>query len=201
MHLELLVEESSAEAALHALIPKIAPGVTFAVRVFKGKPDLLRKLSDRLRGYAEWLPQDFGIVVLTDEDRRDCRKLKGQLEEAAWAAGMGTKSRSRSNRFQVLNRIAVEELEAWFFGDPDAVRAAYPRVPDGFEHKAAYRNPDGIAGGTAEALERLLQRAGYYRGGLQKIDTARAISRHMDPERNTSHSFCVFRDGLRAMLA
>jgi hypothetical protein len=27
-----------------------------------------------------------------------------------------------------LNRIAVEELEAWFFGDIEALRAVYPKL-------------------------------------------------------------------------
>jgi hypothetical protein len=97
---------------------------------------------------------------------------------------------------QVVNRIAVEELEAWFFGDTGALRAAFPHVPPTLGQKAPYRNPDEIKGGTWEALERELQRSGYFRGGLPKIEAARTIARYMEPERNGSRSFCHFRNAL-----
>jgi len=35
---------------------------------------------------------------------------------------------SGSSNFQVLNRLAVEELESWFLGDVEALHAAYPHV-------------------------------------------------------------------------
>ena len=101
-----------------------------------------------------------------------------------------------SSNFQVLNRLAIEELEAWFFGDIEALNAAYPRISLNLGNKAKYRDPDSIAGGTWEALERELKRVGYYSGGLSKISAAREISLHMVPERNRSHSFQVFRRGL-----
>ena len=55
---------------------------------------------------------------------------------------------SRIIRFQVLNRIAVEELEAWFFGDVQAIHQAYERVSSSLIVKSAYRDPDAIKGGT-----------------------------------------------------
>jgi len=107
---------------------------------------------------------------------------------------MTTKSRPGANgRFKVVNRIAVEELEAWFFGDVDAVRAAYPKVSLTLSAKAAYRNPDAIRGGTREALEHVLRQSGYHKQGLPKIENARTIARHMDPDRNRSRSFRCFR--------
>ncbi len=44
--------------------------------------------------------------------------------------------------------------------------------------RSRYRNPNAIVGGTWEALEHELQRAGYAPGGLAKVATARAISAH-----------------------
>ena len=81
-----------------------------------------------------------------------------------------------------------------------ALHAAYPRVNENIQRKAKYRVPDDIREGTKEALHRVLQRAGYYSRGVPQIATARAISQHMDPERNHSHSFQVFRDGLRELI-
>jgi hypothetical protein len=88
----------------------------------------LANLEKRLKGYAAWIPADWRIVVLVDEDREDCRRLKSKLEAAAAAAGLLTKTKARKTPFVVLNRIAVEELEAWFLGDVEALRTAYPGV-------------------------------------------------------------------------
>ena len=202
-HIEFLVEEPSAEAALSNLLPKIlGEHATFSIHVHGGKSDLLGKLPGRLRGYKAWLPENYRIVILIDEDRADCKGLKVQLEQAACDAGLITKSTAGGKaNFQILNRVAVEELEAWFFGDAEALAQAYPGVPARLDRKARFRNPDTIAGGTWEALERLLQRAGYYHAGLAKIAAARTISAHMDPNRNRSRSFQAFRSGLMAVIA
>ncbi len=94
----------------------------------------------------------------------------------------------------MVSRIAVEELEAWFFGDIQAVAKAFPGVPTTLGATKRYRNPDRISGGTWEALNRELAKAGHVPGG--KITTARAISAHMDPGRNRSASFRAFQQAL-----
>jgi hypothetical protein len=203
MFIDFLIEEESAESALQHLIPAIL-GTDVAYRAirFQGKPDLLKKLPDRLKGYSNWIPDDYRIVVLVDEDRQDCRMLKQELETVATRAGLITKSTAREGSvFQVLNRIAVEELEAWFFGDVDALRTAYPRVSPNLHKNHRYRDPDAISGGTWEALERVLQQNGYFQGGLPKIQAADEIAQHMVPERNTSRSFQIFHAGLLAIQA
>jgi len=201
MHIEFLVEEPSAESALENLIPKmVGPAVSFKIRPFQGKPNLLANLPARLKGYSQWLPEDWRIVVLIDADNEDCRVLKDSLEHMAADVGLITKTAAGGMRFQVLNRLAIEELEAWFIGDEDAMRAAYPRVEKNIAQKEKYRNPDAIAGGTWETLERLLQKGGYFRGGLGKVTAAREISQHMAPEKNRSRSFQIFRDGLLTMV-
>jgi hypothetical protein len=201
MHIEFLVEELSAKAALERLIPRIAAAVSFSVHVHRNKQDLLKKVPDRLRGYKHWIPSDWRIVVLVDADDDDCHVLKQSLENTARAEGFSTRTqRAQDATFTVLNRIAIEELEAWFFGDLEAVRAAFPRVPQDTEHKKSYRYPDAVKGGTWEALEKLLRKHGYYPEGYAKIDAATRISEHMDPERNRSHSFCCFRDGIKELV-
>ncbi len=121
MHIEFLLEEPSSEAFLKGMLEKLLlPNTTMNTIVFQGKPDLLANLRARLKAYQKWIPEDYRIVVLIDEDRADCRALKAKLEDAARGAGLPTKSRPKRGKFVVLNRIAVEELEAWFFGDPQA---------------------------------------------------------------------------------
>ena len=200
MHIELFLEEPSAEALLQGLLPKLVPvGTTWNPIVFQGKPDLLSNLERRLKGYKSWMPEDWKIVVLIDEDRANCRKLKARMEAASAAAGFLTKTAVTGGKFVVLNRIAVEELEAWFFGDAVALAAAFPGVSPTLGAKAHYRNPDAITGGTWEALERVLQRAGYYGGGSPKIEVAREMATHMEVGRNTSPSFQTFVRGISAL--
>ena len=178
MHLEILLEEPSMEAVLRSLLPRLVPDdVTWNTVVFRGKRDLLKKLPARLRGYRGWIQADHKIIVLIDEDRQDCHELKAKLERAAAGAGLSTKSSPRGDgRFDVVNRIVIEELEAWFFGDVPALVAAYPRVPRTLASRATYRDPDQIRGGTWEALERVLKRAGYFNAGYAKIDASRRIA-------------------------
>ena len=203
MHFEFLVEELSSEAARVNLIPHILEAAhTFTIHSFQGKTDLLSNLPARLRAYRSWIPEDWRIVVLIDEDREDCKALKGRLEKAAKEAGLATRTSTKGRSpFNVLNRLAIEELEAWFFGDIEAVKAAYPRIPATLGKKSTYRDPDSIAGGTWEALEREMRKVGYYPTGMPKIEVSRRISRHMQVNRNRSHSFQVFVNGLRACAA
>jgi hypothetical protein len=197
-HVEVLVEEPSAEAALRILLPRILGDCTFEVYPHHGKDELRKRLPERLRGYAAWLPDDWCIVVVVDRDDDDCLQLKRELEECALAAGLATRALG-GGRIQVVNRIAVEELEAWFFGDWEAVREAYPRLSPSIAQQAKFRLPDAISGGTWEALERVLQRAGYFSTGLRKIELARSVAAYMVPERNSSPSFQSLRDVLVAM--
>ena len=190
------------ETFLETLFPRILPPCsTYTIHVFRGKHDLLTKLRNRLRGYANWMPEDYRVVVVIDCDSDDCRKLKEELESAAANSGLVTRSQSGSGTWQVVNRIAVEELEAWYFGDWEAVCAAYPRVSPNILSRARYRNPDAIRGGTWEAFERIMKEHGYFRGGLRKTQAAGAISERMDPPRNRSGSFRVFYDAIMEATA
>ena len=201
MHIEFLLEESSAGIVLNEIVPKIIErDFTFELRDFGGKYNLLQKLPDRLKGYNNLLKaqKDLRVVILIDEDRQDCHTLKQRLEEIAKNAGLLTSS--TSDNFQVLNRIAVEELEAWFFGDINALRKAYPKISPNLDKHRGFRNPDEIRGGTYEALERVLSAAGYYpKGFMPKTEVAREIAPNMNPDINTSKSFQVFRDGLKLL--
>lgn len=189
----VFVEEYSMEVTLEQLLPKLLGEVEFQIIRFQCKDDLLKKTPERLRGYASWLPMNWRILVLVDRDDDECIVLKTELENITAAAGLLSKTAVRQGQhFQVVNRIAIEELEAWFFGDWAAVQAAFPRVPATIPKKAGYRDPDAIAGGTWEALERVLKRAGYFRTGLRKLELARSVVGHMDIESNHSRSFQAF---------
>lgn len=200
MHIEMLLEEPSAEAFLNGFLPRILPeATTWRLIPFQGKLDLLSKLENRLKGYAAWIPEDYRIVVLVDQDREDCKLLKEKMETAANAANLVTKSNARAGTFTVLNRIAIEELEAWFLGDIEGLRSAYSSVPASLGSRGKFRNPDMVPGGTWEALERVLQRAGHFKGGLRKIELARTMATHLNSDRNQSQSFQFFLKGIESL--
>jgi hypothetical protein len=199
MYIDFFVEEYSAEAALRILLPNMLPSDwAWNIHCFRGKPNLLRKLPSRLNSYAKWVPENHRFVILVDRDRDDCCQLKSILEQMAINVGLRTKTSCAGGSFQVLNRIVIEELEAWFFGDIEAICAAYPGVPRSLAEQERFRNPDDIQGGTAEALEQVLQAAGHHLGGLEKARAAREIAEHMEPKRNRSASFQAFYQGLLA---
>lgn len=185
-----LVEEQSMEFFLRAWLSRILPGgCGFEIHAYRGKSDLLGKLESRLRGYAAWLPPDASIIVIVDRDDDDCVALKRKIEAAVSRTGLLTRSMNKGGRWQVATRIAIEELEAWYFGDWDAVKAAYPRVSTTIPDKAQYRDPDAIAGGTWEAFARVMNKSGYFKQGLLKLEAAQTIGKHLDAHRSRSSSF------------
>lgn len=202
MHVELLLEEPSAKAALDILLPGLLPeGSTFECLPHRGKTDLLARLPGRLRTYARRLPNEphLRIVILMDADT-NCRACKQTLERLVAAAGLLTKTSVAAGQpFRVLTRLAVTELEAWFLGDPAAVQAAYPRVhPNHFKGLPA--DPDTIPD-CWETLHRVLQKANLFPAGKAKIAWAAAIAPHLNPARSSSASFRHFCRGLAELAA
>jgi hypothetical protein len=193
IHVEILVEEHSAEAAFKTLVPKIVgQDVSFAIRRFQGKQDLLKRLPGVLRGFAVRISWEaLRVVVLIDRDAQDCRELKRQLVGLSQEAELPSEF--------VLHRVVIDELESWFLGDVPAMRTAYELLPKDLGKQARYRDPDAT-GKASRALEDLLRSQGYHRNGLAKTVVAEAVAPHMDIENNRSKSFQVFRDGLRRLV-
>jgi len=201
MRLEVIVEEPSMEEALRHLLPRILQGrARWKAVNMRNKGRLLKELPKRLRAYRKRMEsgENLKIIVLVDRDNDDCHELKQRLETIAREAGLTTKAAANGQGgFQVVTRIAIEELEAWFMGDEKALKAAFGSLT-----KAAFpnsfKNPDN--GGTWERLHRFLKRNGIYRNSFPKSDAARRIAPHMEPDRNRSHSFQAFRLGVEACL-
>lgn len=199
--LEILVEEESADALLRPFTGRWIghDGLRVAVRRFRGKPDLLGKLDQRLAGYADLRHggDDVRVAVLVDCDDDECRALKRRLEDSARSAGLITRC-SAAGRFHAITRIAVRELENWYFGDWHAAQKAFPKLsanPPG-----TYRgNPDVAGGKTSEAFARALRNAGIRNSS--KPDWARRIGPHMKPDANRSPSLRAFVDGVRELMA
>lgn len=198
--IHFLVEEPSAEAALRNLLPRLlANRARFIIINLGSKQALLKKLVPRLRAYADLIQagEDLRVVVLVDRDNDNCAQLKDRLEQAASDGGLVTKRSAKAGKpFHIVTRIAVEELESWFLGDPDALRATFPRLPSINTKTAPFRNPEN--GGSWEALHRFLRKHGYYPGTYQKIDAARRIAANLSPDANRTPSFGAFCRGIEA---
>lgn len=195
VHIEILVEEFSMELFLRKFLPRVLTSdTTFSIHAFRSKNDLLRQLPKRLAGYARWIPENWYIVVVVDRDDDDCHDLKLRIEDSTTLCGLIVKPHRGEGRFALAVRVAIEELEAWYFGDWQAVMDAFPNVSASVVRKAGFRDPDAIAGGTWEAFERVLKKFGYYRNGLLKIEVASFIGDLIMPSRSTSQSFLAFKD-------
>lgn len=201
------VEEPSMKVALCKIIGKLELDKYFDVAIIEhqGKPRLLKDLPNRLLGYKYRLKyEDIYILVLVDRDQDDCRCLKNQLDNFAHDQGLRTKNAVPSEeKFRIVNRIVVVELESWFLGDEQAVRYAYPKVPQRFSQRKKYRDPDSIKGSAWQALLKILQEGGYYTASksLPKIDVARNISAFMKLDANSSRSFNVFLNNASAFVS
>ena len=116
------------------------------------------------------------------------------------SSGLLARTRAEEVLWRVVNRVVVQELEAWYFGDWEAVRSMYPKVNANIPRKTGFRDPDATPD-TWEAFERILRRAGYFKTGLRKIEAARDIAPRIELEQNRSGSFQQFRRAIMEALS
>ncbi len=202
MQLDLLVEEPSMKVALGYLLPKLVQNrARYNILDLRSKSNLLKVLPQRLAAYRQRIQrgEHLRVMVLVDCDRDPCESLKSKLEALARQAGLATKSSpDAQGRFWVVTRIASEELESWFLGDPIALRQAFGSLPKIDPKKKPFCNPD--PSGTWETLHRFLKQHGIYPSHYPKIEAAHRIAPHLDVARNRSPSFQQFAAGLEAVL-
>lgn len=117
---------------LDALLPRIFPGLPFLCVPHEGKQDLDRSIPRKLKA---WREPGVRFIVVRDNDGQDCVALKRRLVTLCRDAG----------REDTLVRIACQELEAWYLGEPRALAAA--SGDDGLrtiDTKARFRDPDSV---------------------------------------------------------
>jgi hypothetical protein len=166
---------------LEVLLPKILPENMKKPLVIphRGKSDLAASISTKLRAWN--IPGDR-FVIVHDQDSNDCKQLKEELLTLC-----------ANKQDDVLVRIACRELEAWYFGDLQAVSRAYGKDFTKLAGKRKYRAPDKM-GNPKEEIRKLLP-------AHQQISGARLIAQHMRVEQNTSPSFNTFVSGVRRIAA
>ncbi len=171
--LVFFLEEESAKVMLERIFPRMIPPES-QVRprfiVFEGKQDLEKQLPNKLRGY---LNPRARFIVIRDQDKADCRKVKKALAALCAKAG----------RHQAIVRIACRELEAFYLGDLRAVESGLGIAGiAGKQNWAKYRDPDRLVCPSGE-LQKLTGNR------YQKVAGSRAISPHLDLTAPRSRSF------------
>ena len=178
MKLVFFLEEESMKELLDGILPKILPdNITFKTIPHEGKYDLEKSFPRKLRF---WNEPNTSFIIVHDQDSDDCIALKKKLKDLC--AGI-------DKHFFI--RIPCHELEAWYLGDLDAVERAYNKNLSSLKNKRKYKNPDNIDHPKFE-----LQR---YLPNMSQIYGAQRISKYMNIDKNTSHSFRVFVQGVLAL--
>ena len=213
MHIEILVEDASGEKLLEALLPKLLGDQgsphTWRVHSYKGigripknlKPGtdankriLLDRLPSALRGYGK-TPGIDAVVVVLDSDRRNCADFLAELQ--ALAAGCNPAPNT-------MFRLAIEEVEAWYLGDQQALRAAYPRVRadvlDRYVQDSVCDTWELLADAIYPGGSAAIKKAGWPLPGRIKCEWAEKIGPLLEPDSNVSPSLGKLRDGLRRLV-
>jgi len=173
-----LLEEFSMKVLLDGLLPRLFPTLPFICVHHEGKQDLARSIPRKLRA---WREPGVRFCVIRDNDGADCRALKQELAALCEQGG----------RNDALVRIVCQELEAWYFGAPDALAEGFGREDlRRVANTARFREPDAIAQ-PARALTRLVPE-------FQKVAGARRLARTL-PRENGSRSFQVLLEGIQRL--
>lgn len=160
-------------------------GDWFDVKIHQGKEDLRKALRTVVPTLSK-IP-DVRIMVLHDQDEKDCKHLKQDLADALVRCDCPLKI-----------RIVCKELEAWFLGDLAAIEKAYPRFDaHSVKEKAKFRNVDEISRPSQVLLSIVPELSGLK--SLPKIRNARAIAPHMLQSYNRSTSFAHFIRGIQVL--
>ncbi|MFZ5462453.1 MAG: hypothetical protein ACOZB1_02750 [Pseudomonadota bacterium] len=213
MHIEVLVEDASGAKLLEALLPKLigeqGDPHTWRIHAYKGvgrlpknlnknadaaKRILLDQLPRLLRGYGQTPGVDAVLVVL-DNDRHDCTKFLAELKTLLGTCNPAPKT---------LFRLAIEEMEAWYLGDRQALLAAYPRAKTDVLRRYQQDSICGTWEILADAIypggSAAIKQTGWPLPGQVKAEWAEKMGPLLDPDRNQSPSFIKLRDGLRRLV-
>ena len=200
MMFHVLVEGSSDEPTVKEILIRrfgLVHGSQFQIHPHGGKgklPDdpnaapsptdrtLLAVLPATLRGYAV-KGNSVCVIVLVDQDDDDCVQLLRDLNT------MLTSLNKRPAN--VLFRLAMEEIEAWFLADRKAVAAAYAKASFKGVPKTGIDLLDDPSDVLAQCLGDPLPCTGQ-----MKAVWAEKISPHLDLKKPKSPSLAKFIEGV-----
>jgi hypothetical protein len=166
---------------LDGLLPRLMPDGAFICIPHEGKQDLEKSISRKLRA---WHEPGVRFVVVRDNDGGDCKALKQRLITLCNDAECP----------DVLVRIACQELEAWYFGEPAAMALAFGKAQlRDIRNKSRYRDPDAIQQPSKEIIKLIPE--------FQKISGARRMASCLSRNGNHSRSFQVMMESIERLFA
>jgi len=199
MHFEFLTEDQSSRRAMDILIPKMLENeITYRIHPYKGigripkglrpksaasKRILLDQLPRILRGYGNTAYCDV-VIVVCDLDDKDKHDFLTELQNVLDACERKPKT---------IFCLAIEEFEAWYLGDMNAVRKAYPKaktnVLNSYVNDSICGTWELLADAVCKGGSKVLSKKGWQAVGEQKSIWAESISPHMNVDENNSPSF------------
>jgi hypothetical protein len=210
MHFDFLIEDLSGKEMLNLLLPKlIDESHTYSIKYYKGIGHLPKNLKSK--------PEPNKRVLLNQLPRLiqgfgNTHKGYGESYEAVLIIIVDLDAKDKNNFLVELNTVlencspqpltyfclAIEEGEAWFLGDKEAIKKAYP---DAKLQILSRYTPDTICG-TWELLADAIYSGGVSKlkskgsgeVGKEKSNWSKKITPYMNIDQNSSPSFCYFRD-------
>ena len=184
-------EELSMRRFLESWLKQYLPGDNIAFRIFdfRGKDDMKNKLKKRIRAYRSEGNFIYKHFVVMDRDRDDCAELNEMLVKICASAGFEV--RKCGSSWQAATCIVIEELEAWYFGDWDAVKSCYSRVSSTIPRKPRFKKSDKIEK-PSQRLEKIFKDS-HIEDKFRKTRIAENVGRAYNADRSTSPSFKHFR--------
>lgn len=184
MELVFFLEESSAQAMLEGLLPRLLPAdVALRYISFEGKQDLEKQLPRKLRGYRN--PHARFVVIHDQDSNPDCKAVKAKVIGLCAQAG----------KPNALVRIACRELESFYLADLVAVERGLGIAGLAqFQATAKFRGPDYLGSPSNELFT-------LTKGRYQKVSGSRAIGVHLDPDNVRSDSFRNLVAGIRRIVS
>jgi len=131
-----------------------------------------------------------------DSDRKNCTKFLAELKAIADSCNPAPLT---------MFRLAIEEVEAWYFGDKQAVITAYPKaktaILDEYVQDSICSTWELLADALYPGGSAAIKKEGWPLPGQVKHEWAENIGPLLDLDRNASPSFHKLKDGLRRLVA
>ena len=164
---------------LDGLLPRLFPGLPFLCVSHKGKRDLELSIRRKMRA---WREPGARFVVIRDNDGGNCAQLKAALKQLCNGVG----------RSDTLIRIACQELEARYLGEPAALVDAFNKPElQNLGGRAKFRDPDAVRRPAAE-IKKLIPE-------FQKVSAAQQMAKYLTRKGNRSNSFRVLMESIEDM--
>ncbi len=176
----IMVEEESIEVVTRIIVKRLKIEDQIRIIPHDGKKDLEKSFPRKIANWQN--PQRVRFVICRDNDGGDCTILKQRLKSLL----------PPTTQHEFKLRLVMNELEAWYLGDLEALQSAgliTPGFVDQNRNKRNFRSPEGLQNAKQE-FRKLVKTKG-------QIALARAIAPHLELNNERCLSFKHFISAIR----